>query len=373
MRRGDLSDPYMLPNYLVKYFISKGYAGYVNPETPYIKDNKPTGNARFGEVVFGYNVLDHLDRDYNNPNDWQYSSISLATPTLKLLIEDMEDYKTTNIDFHAGDLLEHSIWVMFYADKIYQHDKQHQNCSYCKWGSGIPRSEHMRKFIATAAFLHDIGKAGDLKHLYYDKPDHPHTGADYLSGKAQYRLGGSNKGKVLNIDDLIRELDLPQGPYRQILTCLVDNHWKFGGYMKTLDEQSPKKAAKQYIEDVMDSLTRYGLQSIINSKKELSIYFRIQMLISAADLLGTKPYNDHKKIRVVSDYIKEQTKGLTSGTKEFAEKSSEVPKVNINDHSDLLKGISNRSQVHRGSDKYKEFKYDTVGIEFRKIILDLIK
>ena len=35
------------------------------------------------------------------------------------LIKDFEKYKTTNTDFHAGDLIEHSTWAAFYVNDLF--------------------------------------------------------------------------------------------------------------------------------------------------------------------------------------------------------------------------------------------------------------
>lgn len=368
MRRQDLSDPYTLPNYLVGYFNGKGYAGYTNPETPYVdKSGVPTGKLRFGELVFGKSVLNYLKRDYLNKNDWQRSTISLAPETVRDLINDLSNYKTTNIDFHAGDLLEHSVWTAMYADRIYESDS-----SLKEWGEGIPKGDSMRRFIAVAAFLHDIGKAGDLEYIYYDKPAHPYTGADYLKGTRPYLYTVDGVKKTLDIKQLMSELQLPPGPYDRILICLVENHWKFGEYMSKLANDNAIAKAREFVDDIIGSLKNNGLHIIVEKKKELDIFFRIQILLSASDVLAAKPYNDHKNIRVLSSHVKSVTKGIKHDSNEYLQAVNKIPTVYINEVSEPLKYVSNRSQVHRGGDKYKDFKYDTVGIAFRKMILTLV-
>lgn len=369
MRRRELPDQYVLPNFLVREFTDMGYAGFINPETPYLDSRgEQTGRTRFGEIVFGKSLFEYVKRDYFNEYDWQYNALKGAPETVKKLINDMGKYATSNIDFHAGDLLDHSVWTMFYADHIYMGDSK-----YRQWAEGIPRTDSMRKFISTVAFLHDIGKGGDDDYLYYDKPDHPEVGSGYIDGNLDYRLAD---GTSLNVMRVLSELGVGP-PYDRVISVIVSNHWLFGEVMIRINKDglSISEGAKQYVNVVMKDLYYYRLSAITEDPKSLDLFFRILMLVSAADVLGSQPFNTHVKFRNLSDEIKLATRGISRHTDKYIATVNKLPKVKINERSEVFPFLSNRSQVHRGGlgTNYQRFKYDDTGLSLRSEVLKLVR
>ena len=375
MRRMTLDDPYELPNALVDIFDNLGYAGYVNPRVPYEKNKIATGNYRFAEMVFGNHVKTYIERDYNNPSDWQYMNIKDIPSEMRELLIDMDRYKTTNIDFHSGDLLEHSIWTMLNIENMFN-----KNNKYNKWVSDI--SLKYNKLLSITGLLHDIGKGGDDDILYYDKKDHPLEGYKYLNKQNKYIL---ENGNSINFDKLINDIGFQYEDVK-LMKALIMLHWEFGGYMKKLSnninykEETIKKLKKdnldhrpfdiQIINNLYDEMEEIGnkfIDHIENKLYKYKIYFgkdqkilfyKMLIALSVADVLSTQPYIDFSK-------FVELTKKINNNV--------DIDNYNLNVNSQYLTFIKNKAKVHRGINAYEKFDFENKGYKFRNIILKLLK
>ena len=122
-------------------YIPEDYAGYA-ANTPVEK------KQRYFHLEFMFcNPLKWLKRNLANPLDWQHSNLKNAPVEIALLLDQMALYKSTNVDFHAGNLLEHSIWSLLFAEQLVLNTPKY----------GIPDLDIQKKIAATA-FIHDIGK-----------------------------------------------------------------------------------------------------------------------------------------------------------------------------------------------------------------------
>ncbi len=298
---------YLLPLFLIKKLVQEGYTGYVNPRTPYIKEGKATGLSRFPELVFGSTVQQFLRRDYTNPYDWQHQSWELAPPTVRRLLEDFSTYRTLNISGHSGDLIEHSLWTMFFADKMFT----------TRWRGDLDAGMLTRRLVSVAAFLHYLGKGGRKRHVYYDKPDHPQVGGQMILGKTPYRV----KSKDIPIKKVLEELGITDEVYIRIIAAVAASHWEFGVAIR---DSNPA----EYYNKVLKVLQEYQLPMILSDKKELRLFLQLLILISAADIQAQQPYIDHQS--------------LLSGQG--------------NKRSDIFPYLSNRSKVYPGGILYSEDK-----------------
>ena len=140
---------------------------------------------------------------------------------MDLILGDMEKYKTTNIHFHAGDVIQHSIWSALYINNFFKDGD--------RLVDGIPRTYW--KLMMVAAVLHDIGKCGDNVFTFFDKPAHPEIGGYYFSKK-----------KYLDIDlkAAVSESNLDY----DLVQFLVRWHWMIGGVTK--DHNFSEKAWMVY-------------------------------------------------------------------------------------------------------------------------------
>ena len=142
----------------------------------------------------------------------------LATNTLADLLEDFKNYTTTNIEFHSGDLYQHSMWV---ANAV-THFAQEGSL----WVEGL--SPHDLRIACFAAIIHDMGKAGDGVYSYSDKPLHPREGFDDLIGTRAYQLAG---GGTFDFKAMFDSLDLDEND-QALIKVLAGSHWNFGQVMK---------------------------------------------------------------------------------------------------------------------------------------------
>lgn len=323
--RGKPGSEYILPYALDKLFSDK-YAGYVNPITPYVyKNGLATGKERFGELVFFTNVKKYLERDFENSLDWQHNDNKLIT-SLQILLNDFGRYKTFNFGFHSGNLLEHSIWCAFYA--YYMFDKRN---AMHKWISGIPKK--LRDFVTLSSLIHDIGKSGDDKLTYYDKPEHSETGYDYIIHD-NYKINGH----IYAVDDLLKDIFNEKIKYPKLLISLIIKyHYEFGNVMKSLSINSNDEdyinGAQMYLNTVLPLVKNL-------SNKLIDLYVRMLIAVSIADVLAAQPF---KASNPTGQNLKIEFYGNILGN---------VPKI------------------YRGTNVYQKYNYDTVGYKLRSFILD---
>lgn len=185
---------------------------------------------------------------------------------LQKLLVDLKKYKTTNTEFHAGDVLEHSIWSALYANHLFATgDRRVQDIN--------PK---LRDTIVITCLLHDIGKGGDEQYRFFDKPSHPEIGGHYFEM-------GQYPNPPINLRKIIEELN--QAKYYKLITFLVRWHWAIGD---TLREGKPEEQAwKLYFE--------FNLaceRDKIPYEKRMQV-FACLWVVWECDLLATQryPYN----------------------------------------------------------------------------------
>jgi hypothetical protein len=324
---------YMLPKSLMKIFEQHGYDGYINLKSPH-----SDGHVRFSEVVFGSKIFDCVKRNYFDENDWQYRDRTSLFGNIGKLIMDMRKYKTTNVNNHEGDLLEHSIWTALYLQRILISREDIQD--------GIPESDWNELIIT--AFLHDIGKAGDKVTSYYSKPSHPSDGAKMLMGQKRYiTINDEN----INLDNVLREVNLIDK--KQEISCLIRGHWDFGDCLRRIkSERDVDEATTIYISTINKYMKEFGLDY---DKENTLLFFNKQIIISFSDILGANSYKDDEKFLEIMKNID------TSLPKKF------------NYYIEKFPFISNMSKNHRGATNlYQTYNYHTIGKILRNSILEHI-
>lgn len=280
-------------------YISKDYAGYA-ANTPVEK------KKQYFHLEFMFcNPFKWLKRNLANPLDWQHSNFKDAPVEISLLLDQMALYKTTNIDFHAGNLLEHSIWTLLFAEQLVLNTPKY----------GIPDLEIQKK-IAAIAFIHDIGKMAPNSDrvtkrsadcVYFSIPEHPGIGGDYIRGTRSLPILDKNMKEIgsFKINDLLgelglRETDLP------IVAKIIDLHWDLGEYILHWQGNDDLKTVDAYIDHV--------------GSNEPFVFFYALIIVSVADVMASQPY------------------GMNNLTAE------------LNHHSRFFPFISNVPKKHRGGD-----------------------
>jgi hypothetical protein len=280
-------------------YIPKEYAGYA-ANTPVEK------KQQYFHLEFMFcNPLRWLKRNLKNPLDWQYSNLKGAPAEILLLLDQMTLYKSTNVDFHAGNLLEHSIWSLLFAEQLVLNTPKY----------GIPDLDVQKK-IAAAAFIHDIGKmAPNSAHVtkrshdcvYFSIPDHPEIGGDYIRGTRPLPILDENMKQIgaFKIYDLLGELGFRQEDLHA-LTKIIDLHWELGNYIQRWQGPDDLKTVDEYIDRV--------------GPYEPVTFFYALIIVSVADVLASQPY------------------GMNNLTAE------------LNHHSRFFPFISNVPKKYRGGD-----------------------
>lgn len=323
---------YMLPKILMDGLEKNGYQGYAYLPTP-----RENGSTRFGEIVIRHAGPSHLKRDLSNHHDWQYIDDRFIFGEFGKLYNDMKKYKTTNIDFHAGDLLEHSVWASLYMQMLFRDN--HPAIQ------GI--DQNMRNFLVATAFLHDIGKGGDFSYVYYDKQNHPHKGAEMITSK-QYQ---TDKGTI-NLDQVFTQMGIPRDKI-EMLAFLVKYHWDIGEVLRGCKDVNESCINKMFIR-----FSQICTESNVpNKKTSRQMFFALLYAVWTVDLMATQPYLAKNKMKNLTEKILDDP--------EFSGKY-------VNETLENLPFVSNLPKIHGGRDMYKIFKVQERGLKLRQGVLELI-
>lgn len=202
------------------------------------------------------------------------------------LINDFKKYKTTNIDFHSGDLLEHSIWTAFYVNDIFTNLDMN-NPLHKVWNQKIvddvesktPFIIDVRKVLIVSAFLHDIGKGGDGKTIFYDKDDHEIIGAEYIDNMTYKKVDNNN----INLKKMFKDLHI-NNIETDIIKVLVRGHWLIG---QSINEPNNYELFVKELEGIYKTyITEYN-------KYVFALVCMMQLIICIADVMATKKYTGH--------------------------------------------------------------------------------
>lgn len=247
-------------------YLTKDYAGYA-ANTAVEK-----GKSYFHLEFTFCEPMKWLSRNLKNPLDWQYNTYEQADHIIRQFLEQMSYYKSTNVNFHAGDLLEHSVWSLLFAEQLLLGTKY-----------GVPSADIQKK-IAAIAFIHDIGKMAPVEtkkrthdRIYYSIPDHPEIGGDYVRGILSLPLLDHNMNSVGVFDVQLflaslgfGEQDIP------VVAKIIDLHWEFGSFLNKWKSEN-------------DDETVYGFIDRVG-RNEPFIFFFTLIIVSIADILASQPY-----------------------------------------------------------------------------------
>lgn len=161
----------------------------------------------------------------------------------------MGEYKKVSGNWHRGHLFEHSVWTAKAMDQMFQNNSW--------WLKGIDPSE--RRLMVLAAFMHDIGKAGDLEFEYGVKIHHPKVGFEYIMGTRPFY---SSEDEMWDIQAWLKHHELTEDEIKT-LAVLVGMHQEFGKVLFAF-KKSPDRWAKAR-EKFFDDLLYYVQESGYNN------------------------------------------------------------------------------------------------------------
>jgi tRNA A-37 threonylcarbamoyl transferase component Bud32 len=356
---------YEIPRELLKFFNKMGYAGFVNPLTLHTT-GRDIGNPRFSEIVFAKTVFEYVKRDFSNKYDWQYFDTTRLFGEFGKLILDMQKYKTANINTHQGDLYQHSVWTALYIQEQFVKKTvlvEHIN-------------EQSKNALIITGFLHDIGKAGDNILMFYDKPDHPKKGSDYILEKTG---GGTYKfedNQVLNVNTMLTDAGLTTDTNtKQIIAFLIRSHWDFGNILNEIQRRLPRGTPLPRLNDNsphMNELVDRFVNEYINKLKEHLEYVRINivsendfliavnmaMLVSICDIMAMSVYVDSDKFQNVLSQLNT---------------NPEMVIDTLNSYLTDYPFIVNQPQIHRGGNTISYNKSGENLLFIRKKVLNKLK
>ncbi len=236
------------------------------------------------EIVF-CNPAKWLERDYSDSRDWQHNPVLPPGTETTRLMELFGKYTTYNINDHAGNLFEHGIWTVLYAESLIKQ----------LYGKHVDLTSAEFKTIVIAAWWHDIGKmqlpntdikSRDGKYVYFVVPDHPEIGANYvMSGSIP-----TESGTGINLSQVLLENGLDTSANRIIeIACYVLCHMHFGTFV--LRDGGDYREYLLSMWRYADSLLKGGdLAKYLSPVK----FWRGLVVVSLADALGANSYGIHR-------------------------------------------------------------------------------
>ncbi len=329
----------------------QGYAGYAATS----QHSQAHGGKFHLEFIF-CNAFKYLKRDLTNVHDWQVKRP--ATGVVGEFMNQLGLYESTNVDFHAGNLLQHSIWTLLFAEKILQTNEIQMNFS-----KNTEFVQHLSRFTAFCAFIHDIGKMSidnvkvnnkRNKFIFFAIPDHPTIGANYIQeGIPIYDQDLNAKGTI-TYDQLVLGFNLPyatQSPWKEIAFAVLRLHWEFGDTLRrfNLTDKTEAQAMTFGMEFVEKALSVYSPPT--GNSDSLTIiysYIYILLVVSVADIRGALPYGKNRL------------------------KESSVTTIELNKSSSFFPMITNMPRKYRGGNVRKISDLDTTGITLANFILNSV-
>ncbi len=185
------------------------------------------------------------------------------------LADHFRKYKVTIEDAHAGDLFEHSVWVTQITERWFIKKKF--------WTNGLDESDARLAIIA--AFLHDIGKAGDLFFYYPEKRNHPTIGFEYLINKKKFFIDDEELFDVAAWFRVNNVTDEEQ----KIIAILAAVHREFGLVLMRIVQGEKEEIV---FKDFLHEIATYAKKANYNNGNVDKKLVLLSILINVADVKG---------------------------------------------------------------------------------------
>jgi hypothetical protein len=263
-------------------FKKENYAGFV-------LNNFKTDS--FDSKFMFYNPFKYLERDLNSNLDWQFFDYSKVPSETKKLLEQMKLYKSININTESGDLFEHSIWTLLFAEKLLEVKNS-------KFIFKDEKTENfLKKKIIAISFLLNVGKIDPENNLvmkkrkkdfiYFKLPDNKKAGIEYINGKKKIPFLNSetlNFESFIDMSKILNEFDISSDI--TIISYLINNFLQLQKWLFNWKETEA---------EVDELLTLLKEKTIDNND-----YLYALLIVSLADLLARESYksfeNEEKNI-----------------------------------------------------------------------------
>lgn len=255
----------------------------------------------FHEEMIFFNPLEFLERDIKNPRDYYYFPSTPLESVNKYIISSSL-FESTNVDFHAGNLIEHSVWSLLWAENAcFDFFKQQI------YGARIFKDEiefrdeikvpvsFLIKIISVMAFLHDSTKMKGYrnmlknitrnKFIYFDDKEHPDR--DPLNFPVfDKNLNVQEEISTIKVlEDMIPEYKTLSGKLKDIfgeklLRYISRYHRDFGVQVlvKISQGQEPSRVIKDFVSSHLDEIYP-------------KLYMTVLLLVSWADIAAAQPFS----------------------------------------------------------------------------------
>ncbi len=306
------------------------YAGY----TANKQISKFHGGLFHPEFIF-CNPFAYLERDLYNPDDWQHlalTSLSLTDIRNTYMVQ-LSLYESTNVGWHAGNLLEHSVWTLLFCEDIMDGLHGYEQLEL--------KNEEYKKIVAFCAFIHDIGKVEPYnarkyniynkirrKYVFFSVPNHPEIGSKYLDDTLKFPVVNPSNNtfiNFINIDDLLNSFNIIT-TYKHFISNIIKLHWSYGQILKKYNSN----------QNVDNDITKY-IQICINeykprNKDDLYMFINALLIVSISDINGANVYGQNR--------LETDPKVLNKKSKYF-DFISNMPK--------LYKGVNTEEIIHKNA------------------------
>lgn len=328
-------------NWACPHLINKiGYAGIC----AMVQKSDFHGGQFHMEFIF-CNPFKYLTRDLNNKYDWQYRNDDTIPVNLRNLLYGMKLYKSINVNFHAGNLYEHSIWTLLWSEYIFFQNLLNLNQDLLKLIN--------ERGLGLSALLHDIGKMTNtdeilfnnflLDYVFFSVKDHPIIGATNIltNNIPQFEIEYDDMGfkeSVTNIghgglDNILIELDMST-KYKYVISFVSEAHWYFGNDVLRLYNAgyNENDICYDYISKIYDIYNKKYQSTGI----DFMTLFLYLVIVSLADIYAAQPYGVDRLLNLRGP-------------------------ADLNKKSRIFPFIHNVPKNYPGRDVYTDFKVDTNG------------
>jgi hypothetical protein len=263
------------------------------------------------EFVF-CNAFKWMTRDLENPLDWQHNPNSPNDQTLRIFMQQLGLYQSTNVNFHAGDLLQHSIWCLLFTEYIMKHGGVQM--------PNIPNKKELAKVTAFTGFIHDIGKmSGGVKKndktkkfIYFSIPTHPIIGSDYIGGVKKMPIFNTDLVQTgeLNIDELFDKFGIDKS-YKVLVAIVIHLHWEIGPIIGQYNSDTDPKQVKLqkysglYLQKVAQIAKQAGITNPLQFQK--IVYALVVVSLADIDAAQVFGFDRLKKANGVIDELNKRS------------------------------------------------------------------
>jgi hypothetical protein len=214
------------------------------------------------------------------------------------LFGEMRKYTQGGSSPHRGGVYDHSAWTAMAVCQWFQENNF--------WTDGLdPKNDF--NLAVTAAFMHDIGKAGDLKYALGDgagfKPEHPNTGYRYLMGKQSFEMADGTRR--FDFKTWKQQVGLSDDDYK-IVALVTRIHYDFGEEVMKNWNPNSEEANSTRVRNFLSKLRHFAIMDDSPFGERL---VRIVLLVSAADVRAQRKVDAHCPGFTAFDHVEQPRSG----------------------------------------------------------------